>query len=871
MQNTASSSSSSSSNTNNNDVVVEEVKTTVDEIRAQAERVRLEAEFLEQRLTLDKIERLEQKLERKNWLIKHPEEEESIERQLQALQQKLIMVQNPGEENSIMNAPAIPNNNNNIKDTVAAPPSEKDASSNNEYETSTKTVAALSSPPPTSSASIEQPKQQHEANPLSGFDNDDLQAYLPVAKAVEARMPNNSTIDEMLAEFRAAPELQEYFQKKIKAMILQPMEDMQELEELRSQFLYTRSRVEKENLRRRIQQMEKELEKNGPFGYSDSIYANIPAMSDEEMEQRIQAVSALPRVLQGLYTLRTKAPEGDIRLAIQLDHYEAQLQLLEQISFLKPWTTELRDEATLALESLPMCVRAHFAQTMGLEECSDSEEILNHIIGRTSDKESEKEWSNMQELVVSSGASNDETDDLDYIDRSRYAEEFYPSIARMEGKHPSLDEVNEFISDVIDRRAFMVQSKPERVVGGWYIRGENLLSDDDDGIKLVKSLMERLEASTNLTEKLRFFYVPDPSPLSDEDFEMETPVQNLLYVTGYDPTVFYNNLNLLSKLSLSTIGIATIALFSLASVEMVPGLQDRFDLAFTNGNEDLEWLVDTATPVFGSLMGIYASHEVGHVIIALRDNFKIGFGTPIASIQTGFFGSITPLRSPPPSMKSLFDFAMAGPLFGFVTSLVLFVMGLQETATAQMNASMDFPALPTFLLRSSALCSGLVEFFLGKGTLFSGMDLPVEAVLPLHPFAVAGYVGLFVNALALLPIGSTYCWIESGHWSGGIYPNFFFCLFSHYTDTDGGRISLAMFGRRGTYLLSTFTSVVLCLVGLFGYDESRMFLTYTLFTLLWQRDMETPARNEVEELDLGQGALGILAALFVALTLVPFL
>lgn len=53
-------------------------------------------------------------------------------------------------------------------------------------------------------------------------------------------------------------------------------------------------------------------------------------------------------------------------------------------------------------------------------------------------------------------------------------------------------------------------------------------------------------------------------------------------------------------------------------------------------------------------------------------------------------------------------------------------------------------------------------------------------------------------------------------------------------------------------------------------DDSRIFLSYTLFALLWQRDLETPARNEVEELDFVRGAVGILSALFVGLTLIPF-
>jgi hypothetical protein len=84
-------------------------------------------------------------------------------------------------------------------------------------------------------------------------------------------------------------------------------------------------------------------------------------------------------------------------------------------------------------------------------------------------------------------------------------------------------------------------------------------------------------------------------------------------------------------------------------------------------------------------------------------------------------------------------------------------------------------------------------------------------------------------------------------------------------------VAVSMFGRRGAYLVSTFTAVLLCLVGLFGWDSSRILLSYTLFSVLWQRELETPARNEVEELDFGRGAVGIVAALAVALTLCPLL
>lgn len=89
------------------------------------------------------------------------------------------------------------------------------------------------------------------------------------------------------------------------------------------------------------------------------------------------------------------------------------------------------------------------------------------------------------------------------------------------------------------------------------------------------------------------------------------------------------------------------------------------------------------------------------------------------------------------------------------------------------------------------------------------------------------------------------------------------------TDTDGGRISLCMFGRRGAFVVKSFAALLICLSGLAGLDNSHIQLTYLLFAVIWQRELETPARNEVEEIDLLRGACGILMALVVALILLP--
>ena len=133
----------------------------------------------------------------------------------------------------------------------------------------------------------------------------------------------------------------------------------------------------------------------------------------------------------------------------------------------------------------------------------------------------------------------------------------------------------------------------------------------------------------------------------------------------------------------------------------------------------------------------------------LLTQFDVGLPTLVPSITTGLTGAITPLRSPPPNSKSMFDFALAGPLTGIVMSLALLVNGLDLTASMSLGTQM--PVIPVDLLRSSSLGGGLVEYFLGNTALLQGQG--PAAVLPLHPFAIAGFIGLMTNALALLPLG----------------------------------------------------------------------------------------------------------------------
>jgi hypothetical protein len=68
-----------------------------------------------------------------------------------------------------------------------------------------------------------------------------------------------------------------------------------------------------------------------------------------------------------------------------------------------------------------------------------------------------------------------------------------------------------------------------------------------------------------------------------------------------------------------------------------------------------------------------------------------------------------------------------------------------------MGMDANLPVMPVDLARASSLGGGMIEYFLGKYTLLP--DQGPGAYVELHPFAISGWIGCTINALALLPLG----------------------------------------------------------------------------------------------------------------------
>ncbi len=174
---------------------------------------------------------------------------------------------------------------------------------------------------------------------------------------------------------------------------------------------------------------------------------------------------------------------------------------------------------------------------------------------------------------------------------------------------------------------------------------------------------------------------------------------------------------------------------------------------------DLEALVP-GLPFGLALVLVLTLHEAGHYFaakhhaISVTPPYFIPF-PPYVSI-IGTLGAFIRLRSPVFDRNQLLDVGVGGPLASFVASLPLLWWGLINSQVVAVSQPTPTPFLVPFLSERFWLGGSLAVSALARGVLgFSGAG----HVLVLHPVAFAGWLGLFVTALNLLPISQ----LDGGH------------------------------------------------------------------------------------------------------------
>src|SRR6266508_4514300 len=157
------------------------------------------------------------------------------------------------------------------------------------------------------------------------------------------------------------------------------------------------------------------------------------------------------------------------------------------------------------------------------------------------------------------------------------------------------------------------------------------------------------------------------------------------------------------------------------------------------------------------LLTILGSHEMGHFLVAKRYKVQASLPFFLPSLPPlGTLGAFISMRDPIPNRRALLDIGVSGPLVGFAIAIPVTLAGLALSTTS--------PSLPPSMAGEAIQPSLLFNFL--------SLFFPLPDSFIMHPLAFAGWVGLFVTAINLLPAGQL----------------------------DGGHVARALFGRNQFYL-----------------------------------------------------------------------
>ncbi len=200
------------------------------------------------------------------------------------------------------------------------------------------------------------------------------------------------------------------------------------------------------------------------------------------------------------------------------------------------------------------------------------------------------------------------------------------------------------------------------------------------------------------------------------------------------------------------------------------------------------------------LIGIVGIHELGHMFASRKHGIKASWPYFLPfPFGYGTFGAFISQKTPIRSRNDLFDVGLAGPIFGFIASIFFTIIGLMisfDVKNSAVPADIFNPLNP-------------IDFRLVSDTRFRILLFETLAfiIIPnkgsntqifLHPLAIAGYIGLLLTGLNLIPVGQL----------------------------DGGHVARSLFSENNHRILTYISAALMVLLG-FWFFAILILLMYS--------------------------------------------
>jgi membrane-associated protease RseP (regulator of RpoE activity) len=150
-----------------------------------------------------------------------------------------------------------------------------------------------------------------------------------------------------------------------------------------------------------------------------------------------------------------------------------------------------------------------------------------------------------------------------------------------------------------------------------------------------------------------------------------------------------------------------------------------------------------------AVMTILVCHEAGHFIQAWRYRVyaSLPYFIPMPISPPGTLGAVIGMEARVGDRKAIFDIGISGPLAGLVPTLICTIIGIGHLAAAPVA----MPQARGLLFGAPILFRWVEQWTLGAVP--RGFDIADD------PIAFAGWVGLLITSLNLIPIGQ----LDGGH------------------------------------------------------------------------------------------------------------
>ncbi|MBI2826252.1 MAG: site-2 protease family protein [Planctomycetia bacterium] len=226
-----------------------------------------------------------------------------------------------------------------------------------------------------------------------------------------------------------------------------------------------------------------------------------------------------------------------------------------------------------------------------------------------------------------------------------------------------------------------------------------------------------------------------------------------------------------------------------------------------------------------AVMGILLAHEMGHFIQALRYGVpaSLPFFIPMPFTPIGTMGAVIGMQGSEADRKELFDIGLSGPLAGLVVALPLIWFGVTTADPFPLQVRGDLHFQDPLLFK--------VLMWLLRPDLLPGQELA------LNPLLMAGWVGLLITGLNMLPV----------------------------SQLDGGHVAYALFGR-GSFWLAR--GVILAAIA-FMVMANVYGWVVMLFLVMMIGIEHPPTANDRAPLGWGRKILGLASLAIPILCLAP--